>query len=225
MRHTSLRSVLKLTLWSLFLAAFAFALPGCSIFGGDSDGGTFAGTVDTRTVTGRVLAPDDAPQNITADSIRAAFAGRAGIKVALEELPNISDDTDENGVYVLENVPVGGPYHVVAWLEPGGQPYRVRSVTITADGDSSVAITVADLQLAKANRVVNGKLVNSTGAALPANTKMWLWGKEFFLGDKGLFTSPALPETATQAQIIVDETATTRRYTFTAPFVATAAAT
>ncbi len=227
MRYPSVRQFLSIFCWSVCAIAIALSLAGCSIFGGDGgDGGSYSAPVDARNVTGRVLVPDSAPRNIVAGGIRAdTFAGRAGIRVAIEEMPEqYFDDTDENGVYVLENVPVGN-WHVVAWLEPGGQPYRVRSVTITADSSSAVAITVEDLTLVKADRVVNGKLVNAAGVAIPAGTKMWCWGREFSVGDKGLFTSPALPPTATQAQLIVAETATTRRYAFTAPFVATAPAT
>jgi len=85
--------------------------------------------------------------------------------------------------------------------------------------DSPALIEAPDLIGEPALNVVIGQLRDAEGNFLPEGTVLTLWGESFTVGKDGAFTSPALPESASEAEILVQLPGGSNITSFTAPFV------
>ncbi|NLF96540.1 MAG: hypothetical protein GX569_07365, partial [Candidatus Riflebacteria bacterium] len=218
-------------LFALFLAVIIAAvalISGCRIIGG-GDGNDYSGPAAVSTITGRVVKP---AVNVAAsrESERSAFspadvigsAGLAGAEVWLEDLasdPRFRTVTDASGTYLFTDVPPGEHRIVVKYIDQAtGKTMKTRSAGLQV-ADTPALIEAPDLTGEAALNVVTGQLRDAEGNFLPEGTVLTLWGETFTIGKDGAFTSPALPESALEAEILVRLPGGSNVTSFTAPFV------
>lgn len=100
-----------------------------------------------------------------------------GATVFVEKYPEHSATADNNGDFIIKNVPVGR-HRLVAHKLSGITPYRQRSdvFDLTGQFETQVINTPVTLEPAPYNVTVN---VSDVGTDLPLNAKISIWGFEF----------------------------------------------
>ncbi|GAB4270201.1 MAG: hypothetical protein Kow0029_06830 [Candidatus Rifleibacteriota bacterium] len=200
---------------------------GCRIidFGGDDDS-TYVGD---STISGRVVKPvvpvaaqrgNDRLALFAADN--TGLVGISGAEVWLEDLvsdPRFRTTTNASGAYMFTEVPSGKHRVIVKYNDPAtGKTMKTRSSVLQVTYTPAL-VEVADLAVEPALNVVTGQLRDAEGNFLPEGTVLTLWGETFTVGKDGVFTSPPLPESASEAEILVQLPGGNKPTGFTAPFV------
>ncbi|PKL43508.1 MAG: hypothetical protein CVV42_20165, partial [Candidatus Riflebacteria bacterium HGW-Riflebacteria-2] len=210
----------------LFVAAVTL-ISGCHIFGGGGD--DYSGPAAVSTITGRVVKPvaniatsrESERAELSAADISGSL-GIAGAEVWLENLaadPRFKTVTDASGTYLFTDVPPGEHRVIVKYFDPAtGKTMKNRSTGLKV-ADTQAMVEAPDLIGEPALNVVTGQLRDAEGNFLPAGTVLNLWGEPFTVGKDGTFTSPPLPESASEAAILVQLPGGNNISSFTAPFV------
>ena len=201
---------------------------GCRILnlaGGDDS----AGVAGSSTISGKVF-KSSLPVATQRDSSRPALVaadqagatGIAGAEVLLEGLasdPRYQKTTDASGTYRFTDVPPGEHWVIVKYNDPAtGKTMKARSAGLQVT-DIPTLVEAPDLAVEPALNVVTGQLRDAEGNFLPEGTVLTVWGEPFIVGRDGTFTSPALPASASEAEILVQLPGGNNLTRFTAPFV------
>lgn len=200
---------------------------GCRLIdgGGDDNNGPPA----ISTISGRVVktgAPVTAQRGSDRPALLAADVtgdtGIVGAEVWLEDLasdPRFRTTTKASGTYLFTDVPPGEHRVIVKYTDPTtGKTMKKRSPGLQVT-DTPAPVEAPDLVGEPALNVVTGQLRDAKGNYLPEGTVLTLWGETFTVGKDGAFTSPALPVSATEAEILVQLPGGNKITRFTAPFV------
>ncbi|NLI78563.1 MAG: hypothetical protein GX442_19245 [Candidatus Riflebacteria bacterium] len=175
--------------------ATVFAMGGC----GSSDGGigdwvkTSAPAVLVQ-IGGQVWLP------LGAASLQAGVRGQATTGVAapaatvyLEERPDLTAATDQDGRFLIARVPAGS-YHVIAELTKGSIIYKQRSDLVTLTGEVGTFQMGSPVLLAVANRRTGLVVRNRVDATGLPGVNLTLWGRPYTTGTEGEVELGPLPE-------------------------------
>ncbi len=179
------------------LAALA-TLVGCGGSGGGGDGGVgVAPAVTTGVVRGTVVPPAG-----VALSVRGEAVATGGAEVFIESRPDLTSRTDAAGNFAISGVPLGQPVRVIArLLAPGAAAvWLARSDAITPGVDGNGGAVALPLAAATNRLVIE---VRSPENRVPFLAAAMVWGMPFADDLAGNFTSPLLPETASQALVTI----------------------
>lgn len=190
----------------------AITMSGCRIIGVSSDE-PMGLPEEPVSLDGAILLPAEAAPSIQANQglpqvgLRAAaLTGAlpvAGADVWIEELPNFPHTTtDQNGKYVFRGLPAGN-FRVVASFKKANQTMmKIRSEVIEVKTVTET-VTVPNMALKPASKVVSGVLRDADGNFLKPGTVLVLWGEKFEIGQNGTFTSPPLPDDVETAPLTI----------------------
>ncbi|MBU1106261.1 MAG: SUMF1/EgtB/PvdO family nonheme iron enzyme [Candidatus Riflebacteria bacterium] len=199
--------------------------PGCRLIpgGGDDSDGPSAASISGKVLKSSVsgsMRSGVKPKIAAADL--AGFVAVPGAKVWIEDL---ADDlryhttSDASGSYVINSVPPGVHRVVTSFFSDGDQvTMKCRSAELKV-ADTPEVVEVPDMALETARNIVTGQLRDTEGNFLPENTVLTLWGETFKVGKDGSFTSPPLPDSYSEAEILVQLPAGNGISRFAAPFV------
>jgi uncharacterized repeat protein (TIGR02543 family) len=192
------------------------SLAGCRIIGDYP--GADATEPTSLNLSGKILLPSSVSSALLEN--RQVFESRKtqqlsgnlpakGARVWIEELPSVpSVLTDENGSYFFRNIPPG-VYRIVADLRgTDNSLQKVRSEAVEANSQSE-QVNVPEMALTLATKAITGILRDTVGNPLPPGTILRLWGERFEVQNDGSFTSPPLPNDATEERIVVELPGTT----------------
>ncbi|MFZ5950230.1 MAG: IPT/TIG domain-containing protein, partial [Candidatus Rifleibacteriota bacterium] len=173
----------------------------CGGGSGGSGGTGVAVTGGGGIFSGRVTAPADLRIGLRAQAGSATVVPRA--LVWLENSPDNTSLTDENGFFTLTNVPFSVAQRVVCRYDiaAGQELYLYRSEPIVIN-PGEPARQLNDLQLSKGIYSISGVLQNQAGQPVQ-NARIRLWGIEFSTDSNGYFTSPPLPESADKEKLLI----------------------
>jgi len=172
------KTTLKYWVYCLCVIA-AFSLIGCRIIDNFQNEGETSGEISSAklSLTGIILVPPEALSSMSAnsESLRSAllaadlsgYVAAAGAEVWIEELPDFPHQiTDKEGKYVFVGLNPGN-YHVVSRIKKADSTLmKVRSPVVEILTSREV-VTVPDLGLNTASKVVSGVLYGADGKFLP----------------------------------------------------------
>lgn len=164
--------------------------------GGGGGGGTGLSPVGPALINGRISGTLEVDSTIASVRPEASvMASRRFLDsfVTIEEMPNLSTRTDEEGRFVFDNLPMGS-YRILARITSlTGRQYKIRTspltVTQTEPGkDAPIKFAQADVAESQIRLQVKDLNGNPVG-----NCKIWFWGEQFTLDKSGYYVSPKMP--------------------------------
>jgi len=165
-------------------------LIGCgSSDGGMSDWEKPQAVTVVANIEGRLIGPVASP-NIVAQALLVSVKGA---KVFVEERPEYFSEVDENGRFIISNVPAG-KYHLVADLLSGITTYRQRSDQINLTGEYATLLLNDAIQLVPAPYKVKINLSDMNTRAVLNSARLRVWGKDYYTDPSGDVEIGPLPQ-------------------------------
>lgn len=168
-----MRTVRTLSLLFLVIASVVVILGCGSTDGGLSDWQKPAPVTIVSNIKGKILPP------VAAGALRGQFSlfSAQGTRVFVEEKPEFYADADDDGNFIIKNVPVGR-YRLVAYKTSGTTPYRQRSDLINLTGQFETQVFETPLTLEYAPYTVKVSVSDVISGAM-LNARVRVWGFEF----------------------------------------------
>lgn len=139
----------------------------------------------------------------------------ASAEVYIEALPHIKTISDDQGKFVLENVPAGTHNVIAKFRDLAHRFYKQRSRPVSiADKPEEIG----ELMVSEAKSVISGILRNTQQQPI-AYATLLLWGEAFQTNADGFFTTPPLPTEAATATIFIPQTQIYKSCSFPAHFI------
>lgn len=190
-----------------FVILLFLSLIGCG-GGGGSGGG---GSAQLGAISGRIALPDDL------SNLRNNLAeGSVSIEVWIKEHPEVSALADEDGNYLLENVPFGTHRVVSRVQDLSGRRFINISPRVSVSQAAQLA-QIAELELVTATNKVKGKVITRDSKPV-ADANMSLWGERFVSDSDGKFVTPKLPEDVKNAVIKIKHPSISNSFEFDCRF-------
>jgi sugar lactone lactonase YvrE len=209
-------------LWGI-LACCLFLAAGCGGGGGGGDGSPAAVSV-AGTLTGTVTSDGilTAASGVSAAVQKQTLAGNTGIpnaEVWLESDPDRVFRTDAAGKFTITEVPFGVALRVISrYRDPGtGALYVTRSESIAVSRENP-AQELGGVALQRGRHPISGRLRDLDGKVV-SGAQLSIWGMKFLTNTDGNFTSPEMPESVGNAEVIISATGY-RTAVYTLPFYA-----
>ncbi len=196
----------------LLFALIVLSFAGCRLVGPGGDEGQPVPSV----VSGVVYEPAAAGNQKLSSSMHAAAALRplAGALVWIEEFPQYSTTSDENGSYAILIPFFNSNMRVVAKKSNGNTIWKNRSNPLVFSGLNAESIITLEVATSTAvGQILPGELPIQFPATLS------LWGESFTTDENGFFTTPPLPSAFNFGQIIFAGQGGIPGFRFQAPFI------
>lgn len=162
---------IKYILLLVFIVSVIFV--GCSAGDGglsDWQNNNLPSSAQKVNVKGKILSP-----SYNAQSVRTALAlpTLEGVRVFVESDPSVSSQTDVEGNFFMQAVPVG-QQRFVAYVDFAGSSYRQRSAPFFLDGNYETMILSSNIRLAEAKHSVQVHVSDVlTGQPVFADVSVW----------------------------------------------------
>jgi sugar lactone lactonase YvrE len=195
---------------ALILLGFFAGLQGCG--GSDS---TPVGVSPVGTVIGKVTSTQGVRLNIAS---AVADDAVANARVWLENYPEKTCLTDQNGDFVLQNVPLNEDHRIVCSYDQAAnnELYLARSAPFNVSYAQPVK-KFDELEVKKGLYSISGYLADNLEKPI-ANAELSLWGMKFYSNSAGYFNTPPLTEDAASEKLIISAPGY-RQQTLEVPFL------
>ncbi|MGM0599999.1 MAG: IPT/TIG domain-containing protein [Candidatus Rifleibacteriota bacterium] len=196
---------------TLVLFGLFAGLQGC----GGGSGSSPARVPPVGTVYGKVSSAEGVRLNIVGETSDNLVAKAL---VWLENYPDKTCLTDQNGEFALKDVPLNENHRIVCSydLAASNELYLARSAPFQVSAAQPVK-KLSELEVEKGLYSVNGYLTDNLGKPV-ANAELSLWGMKFYSNAAGYFNTPPLPPDAADEKITISAPGF-REHSFEMPFL------
>ncbi len=173
----------RITVYLAIIAVVLMLASGCG--GGDgglSDWAKPGQVTVVSNLSGQVLPP------VAGASLHEAMAfallSVEGTRVYIEEKPEFSTTVDNQGKFVIKNLPVG-KYHVIAQTVSGTTSYKQRSDLVNLTGEFETQVMAQALPLVVAPYKVHLRVTDLITNNPVAGAKLTVWGADYLTSASG----------------------------------------
>jgi hypothetical protein len=140
-------------------------------------------------IEGRVISP---VVNLNARA-QSSNVPVGGTKVFVEEKPEFYSIADEDGNFIINNVPAG-KYHLIAELVSGISNYKQRTDQIKLTGEYETLKISDPVQLVNAPYKIALNITDLKSKVTLANARVKIWGRDYLTSNSGDVELGPFPE-------------------------------